>query len=388
MRTLPPAYSPLGAADLIGTVVDALSGDTAPRLRDELTARYAADTTVLTSSGTHALQLSFELLAAKLGRSPRIGLPGYSCYDIITAAVAAGAKVRLYDIDPVSLGPVWESLADVMPEVDAVLAGNLFAFPLDWQRLDAMAAEHGVVMIEDAAQGIGAEGPAGPSGRHGAASILSFGRGKGWTGGGGGALLVRGALSELAVDLPLEAGGHGTGVWIKATLAWLLGRPTLFRIPILIPGLGVGETNYKEPSTSRALTRVSAHMVRRTDGASHQVVARRRIVAARWRDALHGLAARSALSWCRPASPAHTSGFLRLPIRTGGVSAEDVVRRGRPWGLARAYPKPLHHLEQASSVLDHPTPLPGAEELAATLVTLPTHHWVRERDMKSVAALF
>lgn len=387
MRTLPPAYSPVGLGDLVGSAIGALSGDARARLQAELEERFGADTVVLTSGGTHALQLSFELLSAKLGRPARIGLPGYSCYDIITAAVGAGASVRLYDVDPTSLGPEWDSFTAVLPAVDAIVVGNLFAFPLDWTRIVSLAEAHGVDLIEDAAQGIGAEGPTGPAGCHGAASVLSFGRGKGWTGGGGGALLVRGPMSDTVASLQVGPGGGGSGVWMKAAVAWLLGRPSLFKIPILIPGLGVGETTYKEASPARGLTRTSGHMVRRTGAASHEIVALRRRVAGRWRDSLAGVAADGALAFSEPV-PAHTPGYLRMPVRVLGRPADEVVRRGRGHGIARGYPKALHHLSEASQVLDQRDALPGSEELAATLVTLPTHHWVREQDMTSAAALF
>ena len=76
----------------------------------------------------------------------------------------------------------------------AVVA-SLYGMPIGWNDVRSAAAAHGVLVIEDAAQGHGASWQGQPLGSLGDLSVLSFSRGKGWTGGYGGALLSRGALS-------------------------------------------------------------------------------------------------------------------------------------------------------------------------------------------------
>ena len=60
-----------------------------------------------------------------------------------------------------------------------------------------IAERHGLAVVEDAAQGLGATWRGRPLGSFGDVSVLSFGRGKGWTGGVGGALLAE-AVEHVA----------------------------------------------------------------------------------------------------------------------------------------------------------------------------------------------
>src|SRR3989449_6070319 len=104
------------------------------------------------------------------------------------------------------------------------------------------AAAVGAAVIEDAAQGFGASWRGRPLGSLGAVSVLSFGRGKGWTGGRGGALLARGRAP------PTAANGNGAGLWregeglVLAAAQGGFARPPPHGPPAPLPWLGLGET--------------------------------------------------------------------------------------------------------------------------------------------------
>ena len=73
-----------------------------------------------------ALRLAIEI-ASEGAEDPVVALPAYSCYDVATAAIGAGVKVVLYDIDPSTLGPDWESLEKAMQvEPVALVVAHLF----------------------------------------------------------------------------------------------------------------------------------------------------------------------------------------------------------------------------------------------------------------------
>src|SRR5690606_9592300 len=74
----------------------------------------------------------------------------------------------------------------------AVVAGSLYGFPLDWDGLRDACDDADALLIEDSAQGLGSGWKGRPGGSLGDLTVLSFGRGKGWSAGGGGALLARG----------------------------------------------------------------------------------------------------------------------------------------------------------------------------------------------------
>ncbi len=82
------------------------------------------------------------------------------------------------------------------PESMAVVLVHQYGIPVDLDRARALCDAHGAVVIEDAAQGAGAWWRHRRLGARGDLGILSFGRGKGMTAGGGGALLATGTAGQ------------------------------------------------------------------------------------------------------------------------------------------------------------------------------------------------
>ena len=194
MKRQPPVHSPLTLGAVLGSCAESVVGPAAALdgLARALGKRFAAPGVVLTDSGTHALQIALARALPRGAKPPMVAMPGYCCYDLVTAAVGADVRLSFYDVDPRTLSPDLDSLRAVVSEgASAVVVANLYGYPLDWSGIAEVAADGGLPVIEDAAQGIGAAAPGGPGGTLGDLSVLSFGRGKGWTGGGGGALLVR-----------------------------------------------------------------------------------------------------------------------------------------------------------------------------------------------------
>ena len=74
---------------------------------------------------------------------------------------------------------------------------------------------------------------------------MSFGRGKGVTGGRGGALLVNPGWRGGSDESPLLPGIRGVMEVPALKAQWLLARPWLYRIPASLPFLGLGDTVYR-----------------------------------------------------------------------------------------------------------------------------------------------
>ncbi|HEX8361985.1 MAG TPA: DegT/DnrJ/EryC1/StrS family aminotransferase, partial [Longimicrobium sp.] len=176
------AYSPLTAGAAGAALWDAARHpDPRTALARRLRERFGARHVALCASGTHALQCAL----ARAGGAP-VALPAYACYDLATAAVGAGVCVALYDVDPASLAPDPASLERVLAAgARLVVVAPLYGIPVDWPALERLATVYGARLIEDAAQGHGASLGGRALGSLGEMSVLSFGRGKGWTGGGG-----------------------------------------------------------------------------------------------------------------------------------------------------------------------------------------------------------
>src|SRR5690606_21459595 len=199
-RHQPPVHSPVPLRALVPAAGQLLrlGADPRPGLAALLEAAYAAERVVLCSSGTAALQLAIRIAAAHASEPGPVALPACTCYDVAAAAIGAdaGSGLVLFDVEPSGLAPDLGSLERVLRGgASVVVVSPLYGIPADWDAVQALCDEHGAVLVEDAAQGHGASWRGRPVGALGRISVLSFGRGKGWTGGKGGALLLRGAAA-------------------------------------------------------------------------------------------------------------------------------------------------------------------------------------------------
>jgi perosamine synthetase len=376
-----PVRSPLTARALAVAALDAIrpGSDPPARLRRLLGERYAADHVRLHSSGTHALATALRAAAAATAPERVVALPGYTCYDVATAAVGAELRIELYDLDPDTLAPDWDSVRRALRAgARIVVLAPLYGYPFDWAPVEALAREHGALLVEDAAQGAGALWDGKPIGSFGALSVLSFGRGKGWTGGARGALLVRGPDAPVTDEEPAPARG---GRALALALALLLvGRPALYGLPHAVPFLHLGETRYLQPSPGLGMPAAAAALALATHGIAAAEVAQRRRTAAMLRAAVADVPGIREMTVPAGSAP----GFLRLPIRIpGGAGGGSGARALGRLGVEPGYPATLASLAPVvrRMATSRAPDLPGADALAGELVTLPTHGAVRGRDV-------
>lgn len=376
-RYQPPVFSPVEARTLFAGVAAASGFGATARasVRGALCARFDALECLLTDSGTSALVLAIRTLVPHGGT---IALPAYACIDLTAAAVKAGAKVRLYDLDPATLSPDIDSLRAALDRgVDALVVAHLYGYPADMRTVRAIAGSRGIPVIEDAAQGAGGTLGGAAAGAFGDLVVLSFGRGKGLSGGSGGALLARtpalaGAIEEMESTLAAPARGEADLVTFGAQ--WVLGRPSLYRLPASIPGLALGEMIYhpaKEPAAMAisAVGILSAAM--RLDAGE---IRARRARASTLLDA-----ARASRSFAPVAAlPDAVPGYLRLAVL-------NIGRRRQPapeLGAVRAYPLTLAEHEQLRPILlSGERAGEGAGTLRSSLFTLPVHSRVTAIDI-------
>jgi hypothetical protein len=350
----------------------------APRaLSAALRNAYGARRVALTNSGTSALVLALRLT---VGEDGAVAFPGYACVDLAAAARYTGVRVRLYDVDPRTLSPDMDSLTATLERgVEAVVVVHLYGYPANVVGVMELAERFGIPVIEDAAQGAGGTLHGRLLGSFGALSLLSFGRGKGTSGGHGGALLSRDPRFDDLLSRAMRGLGarsRGWGDLAAAAAQWALGRPALYGIPSAIPGLRLGEMVYHAASEPAALSHTATALVRRAMAHSgNDLAARRRNAATLTVAATEG----GDISKIE-LLPGGESGYLRFPVLDSGGRAE------RPaLGVLRGYPRTLHEqAELRPCLVDGEPPTPGALELRRTLFTLPTHFMVRRRDVDAL----
>jgi dTDP-4-amino-4,6-dideoxygalactose transaminase len=346
----------------------------------------------LCGSGTQALQLALQVACtSRRATNDLVALPAFTCYDVASAAIGAGVRVVFYDIDPDTLVADLRSVARVLERGPAaVVIAPLFGYQPDWDELRELTDRAAVTLIEDAAQSFGARWRDRPAGALGDLSVLSFGRGKGWTAVEGGALL--GPASEVGAGssalAPAKPFGGGP-ILFKGLAQWLLGRPALYGLPSVMPGLELGETVYHPPRTPHRISRLAARLALETEHASEAEADARRTRASGLTDRLNeALVPGSARCGIPRPHPESVPGALRLPVLVSPRARAELLARGRRLGLMPGYPQPLSGLEALQPFIAAREPMPGAEALAAALVTVPTHSLLTEADLRHIAAVF
>jgi dTDP-4-amino-4,6-dideoxygalactose transaminase len=374
-------HSPLSLRAAVAGLVP--GGDPLGAVRAAIEAEYAPLDCLLTDSGTSALRLAIEVAASQAGGSDAmVALPAYCCYDVATAADGAEVGVVLYDLDPFTLSPDPASLDRAMSAgAAALVVAHLYGYAVDLDLAARATEQSGALLIEDAAQGVGGSYRGVPLGKHGSLSVLSFGRGKGRTGGRGGALLAndeRGKRLMAAARARIAAGRTSVAAPAKLIAQWGLSRPGWYRLPASLPFLGLGDTVYRPSRPARRMDRLSAATLAATWSEAAVASEARRANAARLVSALQEI---SGINLVTPL-PNTAPGYLRLPAL---LSESRRARSGKSLGIVPGYPASLADLEGfGARRADSGTLVQGARTLAGTLVTIPTHGWLRDEDIAAV----
>jgi perosamine synthetase len=380
VRRLPPVYSPITLRALLAGAAGVFRADQSNHIVERVAAQWAPRDCLLTGSGTAALTLA--LKAAIDQKQPLIALPAYGCYDLATAADGAKSKVVLYDLDPETLGPRADSLQRALAHKPAaVVLVHQYGIPVDVSAVRAQCDTVGAIVIEDAAQAVGAALRSKALGSFGSLAILSFGRGKGLTGGSGGALLANdagGATLLSRVRHLSQTREAGWGDLIRAGAQWLLGRPGVYAIPAALPFLRLGETIYHEPAALTGLSKAAAPMLDSVWARSLEAAATRRGNAAVLLEAARKNNFWRAINMPPDARP----GYLRLPLLLTKADQKSVLNDSAvQLGITPGYPMPLNQLpgfrDRCVNLADG---FPGAELLSERLITLPTHALLSSND--------
>lgn len=158
---------------------------------------------VALSCGTAALHLAVRLLGEKLYGQPKIGhgtLEGHKvfCSDMTFDAtvncvsyeggelVFIDTEYDTWNMDPAAL----EKAFEIYPDVKLIVLAHLYGTPGKINEIRAIADKHGALIVEDAAESLGAAYKGNQTGTFGEIAIISFNGNKIATGSSGGAVLT------------------------------------------------------------------------------------------------------------------------------------------------------------------------------------------------------
>jgi dTDP-4-amino-4,6-dideoxygalactose transaminase len=325
----------------------------------------------LFESGTQALGAAIVHLAR--GRAlaeAEVIIPAYGCPDLISACVLANVRARIVDVAADGWGYDRAQLAAALsPRTVAIVAVNLLGVGDGASELLPIARAAHTYLIQDSAQHL----PRAPVPWPGDCVVLSFGRGKPLNLLGGGALVLP---AGAAADAVPAGQSHRLPSSRLAALAFNVATsPFAFNWVARLPGMGLGETHYKAPTTANAVAFDGWSQV---GPALRSYRHRASYSAAVWAGALEEWRQRGISRLTL--SGADDSSVEAEPLRLA-LLAPDRTMRDRivealsraGLGASRMYGEALHRIPGIPGFASAQGPFANAMALADRLFTLPTH---------------
>jgi dTDP-4-amino-4,6-dideoxygalactose transaminase len=264
-----------------------------------------------------------------------------------------------------------------------VIAHHLFGIPSDIDRTRAICRPRGIFVVEDTAQGMGSERSGHKLGTLGDVGIFSLGRGKNITCGSGGVVVtnsgrIADAIGRHYRDVPAPTLWETLKDFVLLVLMAVFIRPRLYWLPAALPFLRLGETVFPIEIPVRRLSGFKAGLLRNWQDRLARANRSRSETADYYRQQL-------------PLRVAHGESCpcLRVPILAENPREKQRLysfSKARGLGLSLAYPTPVNEIPELRADVNG-RQFPSARKVAANLLTLPTHQWLREKDKRALADL-
>jgi perosamine synthetase len=143
------------------------------RFEEQIAERVGAPFAAAVSSGTGGLHLLCKI--AGLGPGDEVITSPLSFVASANCFILEGATPVFADVDPITLNLDPAAVeAAVTERTRAIVAVDMFGYPCELDELSAIADRHGLALIEDACESLGAEYRGRPLGAHGPAAVFAF----------------------------------------------------------------------------------------------------------------------------------------------------------------------------------------------------------------------
>ena len=164
-------------------------GNFVKELEEKFAASCGRKFGIAVCNGTAALEAA--MISLELQKGDEVILPAFTIISCATAIIRAGAKPVLVDSDPVTWNMEIEEIRKkINSKTKAIMAVHIYGLPVDMDPLIKLAEEHGLKIIEDAAELIGQTYKGKHCGSFGEVSTFSFYPNKHITTGEGGMILT------------------------------------------------------------------------------------------------------------------------------------------------------------------------------------------------------
>jgi perosamine synthetase len=390
-RHLAPTAVPIAASDLRRGLSPPASS--CAQFETALTRYLAVATCKLAASGRTALYLLLRGLRQTASDPERceVVMPAYTCPSLARVALDLDLRPRFIDISPHTLTFQDEhSTACTGQRTLAVILVHPFGIPQPTEHTQRLAHAAGAVVIEDAAQALGARlGPGGvPVGTQADFGLFSLGPGKPLSTGGGGFVCARDerrarVLDEAWRELPQPSALMSRWALIRLALFSLAFHPTGWWLATRAGLHRVGEHEASWGYTVRGLSNAQAAVGMGLLEQLEAINRKRQENAQRLIDGLQEIEH----IHIPPAAETTDPIYLRLPILIDDAERRERLFR-RLWqagiGAGRMYRHALpYYFPQAANG----GTFPGADYVARHLLTLPTHHYLTYTDVQHIVEI-
>ena len=325
------------------------------RFEAALAERVGGSHVAAVSSGTAGLHLCMRL--AGVGPGDEVVTTPFSFVASANCILYEGATPVFADVDSrtLNLDPAAVEAA-ITPRTKAILAVHIFGYPAELAELEALAERHGLALVEDACEALGAEYRGRPLGSSGRPTVFAFYPNKQMTTGEGGAVAVASDEDWKLLKSLSNQGRSDSGEWLThARLGY----------------------NYRLDDLSAAL---GLAQLERLD----EILAARSEVAARYGELLTGVAGAEAP---HPDDDDHRRSWFVYVVRlAAGVDRDGVMARLADAGIASKPYLPSIHLQPyyRESFGYREGMLPVSEDASARSLALPFHARLSAEDQERV----
>lgn len=306
------------------------------------------------ANGTDAIQIA--LMALGVGRGDEVITPSFSFIAAAEVIRLLGAEPVLVDVDPYTYNMSSEAVAAaITPRTRAIIPVDLFGQCADYQRINAIAARHGIPVIEDAAQSMGATVDGRRAGSLATIATTSFFPSKplGGYGDGGACFTDDGELAKAMRSIRV----HGQARRYEHVCIGINGRLDTLQAAILLAKLDVFEDELR---------------------LRHQV-------ARRYDDLLSSLARQNNAVVLPYLRPGNTSAYAQYTIRV--PHRRQVIEYLRDASIPTAvhYPLAIHKQPVFAEKDSRGWPCPESERASDEVLSLPMHPYLNPDDQELVA---
>ncbi len=166
---------------------------------------------IAVTNGTHAIEVV--MMGLGIGPGDEVIVPDFTFVATASAVLSVGALPVLVDIDPASQCLCPERVAEaITPRTKAIAAVHLGGHPADLDRLQQLAQDHDLKLIEDSAHAHGSQWRGRRVGGIGTVGTFSFQQSKLLTAGEGGIIVTNDDSVELACRSAHDC-GRRPGEW-------------------------------------------------------------------------------------------------------------------------------------------------------------------------------